>query len=265
MSEPVGFDETFLGVDAPMPTLAGTPTVLLPSTHFSVLLRPDRRLAAATAVGIDGARLLDLDRGDDWRLDPRVGADYQTGPEVYADNDLDRGHLVRRRDPVWGSPEEARRANEETFLYTNAAPQHAGFNQDRELWLGLETYLLESAADFDRRIVVLTGPVLDADDPPYRGVRIPLRFWKVAGFLLDGELASTAYVLDQTPFVDTLPRVEGEAPPLGPYRTFQVPVADVAALTGLDLGPFPAADRLLVPATSEQPWRRLGRYADIAL
>lgn len=34
-------------------------------THFTVLLDPDRRLAAATAVDIDGGSLLDLGRGDD--------------------------------------------------------------------------------------------------------------------------------------------------------------------------------------------------------
>jgi len=47
-------------------------------------------------VNIDGAGLRDLDRVDAWHLDPRVPADQQTGEEVYADNDLDRGHLVRR-------------------------------------------------------------------------------------------------------------------------------------------------------------------------
>ena len=45
-----------------------------------VLLDPERRLAAATAVNIDGAQLVDLERGDDWHLDPRVPADEQAGP-----------------------------------------------------------------------------------------------------------------------------------------------------------------------------------------
>jgi endonuclease G len=57
-----GFDENFLGQHVPLPGLAGSETVLLPSTHFSVLMRSDKRLAAVTAVGIDGEKLVDLDR-----------------------------------------------------------------------------------------------------------------------------------------------------------------------------------------------------------
>ncbi len=62
-----------------------------------------RELAAVTGVNIDGAALQDLPRTGEWHLDDRVPASDQTGPAVYAANDLDRGHLVRRRDPGWGS------------------------------------------------------------------------------------------------------------------------------------------------------------------
>ena len=261
LADRAGFDAGFLGVDVPLPAPLdpAVETVRLDYTHFTVLLRPDRRLAAVTGVGVDGATLLDLDRaGIDWRLDPRVSADQQVGPELYADNDLDRGHLVRRRDPVWGSEEQAALANADTFHYTNAAPQAGTFNQDEELWLGLEQYLLDNATSGRRRLVVLTGPVLAADDPLYRGVAIPLRFFKVAVFLDGGALAATGYVLDQSPELADLPGVpsaptelvlpgaEAAPPPLGAYRTYQVPIADVAALTGLDLEQLAAVDRLPV-------------------
>lgn len=103
------------------------PTVRLDYTHFSVLMRPDRRLAAAVGCGIDEARLVDLDReGIDWRLDPRLPADDQTGEELYADSDLDRRHLVRRASVVWGdTTEQADLANRYTFYFSNAAPQAA--------------------------------------------------------------------------------------------------------------------------------------------
>jgi len=159
--------------------------VLLPFTHFSVLLRLDKRLAAVTGVGIDGSKLLDLDRaGIAWKLDPRLGLDQQTGERVYARNDIDRGHLVRRSSAVWGDTRaEAQTANEDTFHYTNAAPQAAKFNQGLELWLGIESYLQEHAAQYRSRIVVFTGRVFSAVDPVYRGVDIPLRFFKVAAFI----------------------------------------------------------------------------------
>jgi DNA/RNA endonuclease G (NUC1) len=55
-----GYDAGFLGV--PVPALPGVKTVLLPYTHFSVLMRPDKRLAAVTALAMDGKKLMDLDR-----------------------------------------------------------------------------------------------------------------------------------------------------------------------------------------------------------
>ena len=243
-----GLDEELLGVPVRLPDLRdGTATVRLDYTHFSVRMRPDRRLAAVTGVGIDGALLQDLSReGIEWRLDPRLPADQQTGPEVYVDNDLDRGHLVRRADAVWGATDaEAQQGNEDTFHYPNAAPQAAAFNQGKQLWLGLEEYLLGNAATAQRKLVVLTGPVLDPGDPPYRGVQLPRRFVKVAAFLDRGELAATGYVLDQTPLIGDLPAAAtDEPPPLGPFRTFQAPIADIAALTGLDLDQLVAVDRL---------------------
>lgn len=257
-----GFDVDFLGLPVPVPALAGVETVLLPYTHFSVLMRLDKRLAAVTALGINGGKLMDLDRsGIPWRLDPRLAEDQQTGERLYAHNDIDRGHLVRRASAVWGDTRaEAAQANEDTFYYTNAAPQAAKFNQGLDLWLGMESYLLEHAADFGRRLVVFTGPIFGENDPVYRGVDIPLMFFKVAAFLHDGELAATGYIVDQTPQLADLPDVPrpgalDEAPPLGPFRTFQVPIRDIAALTGLGLDHMVAADRM--PIAAELPTARV--------
>lgn len=272
-----GYDAGFLGVPVPLPALPGVTTVILPYTHFSVLMRPDKRLAAVTALAMDGQKLMDLDRsGIQWRLDPRLPEDQQTGERVYARNDLDRGHLVRRASAVWGDTRaEAAQANKDTFYYTNAAPQAAKFNQGMELWLGLESYLQENAADNSRRIVVFTGPVFSATDPVYRGVDIPLRFFKVAAFLHHGELAATGYIVDQTPQLDDMPEiarpgVTDDAPPLGPFRTFQVPIRDIAALTGLDLDQLVAVDRMPIAAALPsarvmETWRELHTPEDLDL
>ena len=264
-----GYDPTFLSraaspADVPLPG-AAQPVRVLDYTHFTVLLDPERRLAAATAVNIDGAALIDVARADDWHLDPRVPPSEQAGAELYARNDLDRGHLVRRRDPVWG--DDAVRANSDTFVYTNAAPQAAVFNQSKELWSGLEDFVLENAETFDRRLSVFTGPVFGADDPPYRGVRIPRLFWKIAAWSNGSGLRASGYVLDQRPQLDDIDLATatalavGEPPPLGPFRTFQVPVSDIAELTGLAIDALVAADVHI----GQTAWMLLTEHAGVRL
>ncbi|MEU6878446.1 DNA/RNA non-specific endonuclease [Streptomyces sp. NPDC046712] len=269
-----GYDEAFLGpvVPLPLPVRTSVETVILPYTHFTVVFRPDRRLAASTAVCIEGGQLAeDVPREDAWEYDPRLPAEQQAGNEIYRNNSLDRGHLVRRLDPVWGPAAVAGRANTDTFHYTNAAPQSDLFNQGKRLWQGLENYLLDHAAEFDRRLTVLTGPVLHDSDPPYRGVQVPLRFWKVAAFMQDGALAATAYVLDQSPDLSRdaeralAGATAGAPPPLGPFRTYQVPVSDVAEITELEFGPLPDVDLMPSWRAPEDRWRRLESFDDIVM
>ena len=258
-----GYRDDFLATAVALPQ-TGRVTRRLDYPRFSVLLDPSRRLAAATAVNIDGAELRDLAREGEWRLDPRVDADEQTGPEVYARNDLDRGHLVRRRDPGWGEPADAREAMEATFFYPNAAPQAAGFNQSKELWLGLEDHVLAYAETTDQRLSVFTAPVLADEDPAYRGIRIPLQFWKVAAWQDATGLRAAGFVLDQTELVDT-----GEGllakPPLGAFRTFQVPIADITGITGVDFGPLADADVLDRADLRAGGWRALRSAGDTIL
>lgn len=267
----MGYDIAFLGVDAPMPRIAealADACVELDSVHFTVMLDTARRLARVTGVNVDGADLVDVPRGDDWVLDERIPADFQAGPEVYAANDLDRGHLVRRRDPVWGEPAVAARANADTFKYPNAAPQASGFNQSKALWLGLEDHVLAFADANRLRLSVFTAPVLAAGDPPYRGIRIPLRFWKIAAWNDSGRLAAAGFVLDQAPLVEAagLEAAVGTAgvPDLGPFRTFQVPIADLAALTGLVMPELVDADRF-PPTLLPAGWRELAAPEDLLL
>jgi endonuclease G len=246
----MGFDAQFLGVPAPLPRVSeadAAASVELDYVHFTVVLDSARRFARVTGVNVDGALLVELERGDRWQFDERIPADWQAG----------------RRDPVWGAPEVGARANDDTFRYPNAAPQASGFNQSKELWLGLEEHVLGHARVHRQRLSVYTAPVLGAGDPPYRGVRVPLRFWKIAAWNAGGaesdggSLAAIGFVVDQAPLVDPEALREpmpGEAPSLGPFRTFQVPIADIAALTDLAMPDLVAADRM--PATvAEAGWR----------
>lgn len=248
-----GYDLDFLSTRVPLPRPAQTVRALT-YPRFTVLLDPARRLAAVTGVNIDGAELREVPRTGEWRLDPRIGADLQTGADVYARNDLDRGHLVRRRDPGWGDPAEARAATEATFFYPNAAPQAAGFNQSKDLWLRLEDHVIAYAEATDQRVSVFTAPVLGDDDPPYRGIRVPLRFWKIAAWAGPDGLEAAAFLLDQSDLVDLAGGLRA-APPLGGFRTFQVPIGEVAELARLDLGVLVDAD--VLPRRTARPATRI--------
>ena len=275
----IGYDSAFLSVDVAIPRPSdGRAIVELPYPHFTVLLDPERRLAASTGVNIDGASLLDLDRADAWHFDPRVPESSQAGPAIYARNDLDRGHLVRRRDPVWGEPAVAAAANEATFAFTNAAPQAALFNQGPTLWVGLEDHVLNYARAIGQRISVFTGPVLDPDDPPYRGIQIPRRFWKIAAWTARTdrerpELRAAGFVLDQSPALEALdldgPRAvaDEDPPPLGPFLTFQVPISEIAAIAGLDVADLAAADRFTAApgARPSDAWQLVADHSDIRM
>lgn len=257
-----GFDPDFLGIPLPLPSPA-VRTIRLDYPRFSVLLDPARRFAAVTGVVIDGARLQDPPRSGEWRLDPRAPETAQAGPEIYSRNDLDRGHLVRRRDPGWGTVAEARDATAATFFYTNAAPQAADFNQSKELWLGLEDHVLAYAESTDQRLAVFTAPVLSSDDPPYRGIRVPRRFWKIAAWRSAAGLRAVGFVLDQSDLVDT--RQGLAVPPLAAFRTFQVSIGEIAAEARVEVGPLADADVLTRPGARPAGPRELRNAGDIVL
>ncbi|MEZ4519862.1 MAG: DNA/RNA non-specific endonuclease [Chloroflexota bacterium] len=162
-----GYEPEFLGERVDLPQLLPQQQadaaerldgegLVLDYTHFSIVMSKSRRMAYYTACNIDGRRRQAVPRTRDrWYFDPRIAKEYQAGPDLYSGNDLDRGHLVRRQDPVWGRAAE--QANEDSFHFTNAAPQHKHLNQ--RTWRELEDYVLGNAEVYDLRVTVFTGPV----------------------------------------------------------------------------------------------------------
>ena len=91
-------------------------------------------------------------------------------------------------------------------------------------------------------MTVLTGPVFRDDDPVDLGVRIPQDFFKIAAYLDDDGNLCTAGWLQRPPLQNAAAeRAQGF---LGRFLMWQVPIARVAELTGLDLGPLLSADAL---------------------
>ncbi len=201
--------------------------------HYSVVMNKERRLAFFTAVNIDGNKSKNPRRETDrWFYDPRIKKEEQCGNELYENNSLDRGHLVRRLDPAWGDDVQmVKIANDDTFHWTNCSPQHQDFNQSQTLWAGLEDYILNNANNKDFKCSVFSGPVFADDDTVYRGVKIPKQFWKVAVMAKsNNKISATAYIVSQK---DLIANLEAEFV-FGKYKTFQVSIETIEQLTGLD-------------------------------
>jgi endonuclease G len=206
--------------------------------HFSVVMSRSRRLCIYSAVNIDG-RSPRRGKRPSWRLDGRIPASQQIREECYGNEPLfARGHMTRREDPIWGTPEQAELGNADSMHVTNTVPQMQPFNAG--IWLALESYALENARDDKMRISVFTGPFLRADDPVREGVRIPRSFWKVIAFIHDRtrKLCATGYTMSQEDFL------RDEEFVFGKHKTSQTRIADIERDAGLSFGKLAGLDPL---------------------
>ncbi|MFF0086808.1 DNA/RNA non-specific endonuclease [Streptomyces canus] len=249
----LGYDPDFLGKQIDIPQLTAeingdavrlNGSDVIPYTHFSLTLSKKRRFPFWVGWNIDGGSLKRLSRsGIPFTKDPRLPAGVQVGNELYEANRLDRGHIARRADLLWGSLPEAQKANTDSFFYTNITPQMDDFNQSSKngLWGELEDAVFADVDVDDLKVSVFGGPVFQDDDRVYRGVKVPREFWKVIAFVERGELKAKAFLLTQN--LDQL-----EALDLNEFRVFQVTLDEIEARAHVR---FPTAlhkgDHLLVP------------------
>lgn len=217
------------------------------------------------SLGTEGAEASDPFRPDR-RIDPKeqmnrpfyesqivAGFPEPTSKERIA-RIFQKGHITLRGDPAWGTEDQAKAAERDTFFYTNAAPQLGFFNQGSRLdrpgskgklrWRAVETYVLRNAVTMRSRISVFAGPVFDdKKDPDYRfDTKVPMRFWKIAVWAEDDELRAIALIADQTELIKVMPEAMEAAEAftdnleLARVSEFLATVAHIEKLTGLDFG-----------------------------
>jgi len=249
-----GYDPEFLPdqrVDVPSPasdaietdyarTKAGS--VIRDYTHFSLAMSASRRFCRWVAWNIDGNGLQKLSRdGLPFVLDPEYETVHQVDDDLYASNPLDRGHIARRADLLWGTRAEAEQANADSFFFTNITPQLDNFNQSSKhgLWGELENAIFEDVDVDDLKVSVLGGPIFKDTDFPFRGILVPRSFWKVIAYVEGGTLKAKAYVLTQD---DLEARLESLG--LEPFKLFQLALTDLGGRTGLDFGSLAPADTM---------------------
>jgi DNA/RNA endonuclease G (NUC1) len=263
-----GYNGDFLDTRLPLPRLArvfaaeafadGRP---LDYANYSLIFNVARKMAFVTASNVSRSGLLLLPRSQDIVvLDPRVPPALQLNQGVFADNDLDIGHLVTRQEVTWGpyfvdTADAARRAAANVNVFTNITTQYDTFN--RGIWSQLERWVLTTHNRSADRIIVFSGPVFAPGDPVVgtvqgQPVRAPRAFWKIAASLGDtapgaavtdakaqqiGATASRPLVIDAF----LIPQLSGTGDKLGRTRfepdLYRVTVTSIEQLTGLVFDP----------------------------
>ncbi|MBO9713064.1 DNA/RNA non-specific endonuclease [Sphingomonas sp.] len=298
----LGYDEKFLTTPIALEPIyaklakAGKVAKLIDSQdhelkyfHFSAVLHAERHFPLMTAVNIDGLNVVHPGkRKDSWRQDARIGSEYQPDDDFYVSTRAEekvyfsRGHLVRLLDPCWShatDPEQrtadARRGMEDSFHFTNAAPQVQAYN-DQD-WGNLEDYVLDKAQTSQRRLTVFTGPIFRERDPYYGRQRkggpwqIPLSFWKIAVLQkTDKVIAAAGFIVGQTEYVRALYEAKVFSG-LKPYtideirsRKIQTTIATIENQTGLDFGALKKFDSHgSLESTRQTRW--LNRLEDISI
>lgn len=254
-----GYSSRFLGIDAPMPVpisshlrfaarIINSDSYILKYHKFSVIQHNIRLMPFISAINIEGnpsKRKDDSDRGNDtWLRDTRISFDVQLDDKYYKGSGFDRGHMSRREDANWGNTaEDARRNADLTCIYTNACPQIKTLNQSKHqgLWGILEKVVLEEGAYQERgatsRISVFNGPIFKESDKQFRGVQIPMAFFKIILWLTDEkELKATAFKLSQDGLVDEIDfdKEQIDIDQNEQFKEYQISLKELQKLTHLD-------------------------------
>jgi len=239
----MGYDPFFLGAmhEVPLPLLLGKTAEdalengrVYDFTHFSIVMNKRLKFAIYSAACVDESKFIDVPRDNtSWHFDERIGEANQVGPEYYAHNDFDKGHLTRRKDVCWGDRREAEKANYDSFCYANVVLQYHHFNTG--IWNCLEGWILERLENH-KKLIVITGPIHKESDKEYCGrngrpgckIKVPFGFWKSI-FYVDRqhELKSVSFVIRQS--TDEM----NEECEYRRLQTYQVPLTTITRETGL--------------------------------
>ena len=251
-----GYDEKFLGIKIPMPRPKGcllkyvakrtdSDNSILDYHYFSVIQHAVRKMPIISAINIDGNPDLRLDRterDDVWLRDRRMDYEMQLNDSFYKSSGFDRGHMSRREDANWGETAEiAKEYADLTCVYTNACPQVPRLNRSTNsgLWGKLEKLILEKGVEKEKgkysKITVLNGPIFSEKDRYYKGIQIPMEFWKIIlWFGENGKLRATAFKLSQETLVDNIDLEKLGFDTNTEFKEFQCSIKSLEDETSLD-------------------------------
>lgn len=155
-----------------------------------------------------------VDRGNNFRPDPRLNPDEAAELSDYKGSGYDRGHLSPAGDNRWSQA-----AMNESFVLSNVSPQPPAFN--RGIWGRLEN-LVRAWASAKQGLWVATGPLLtgNLDTMGDDHVAIPQYFYKVIATQNAGKREAAAFLLPTNA--------------QGDFTQFEMSVSQLEAISGLE-------------------------------
>ncbi len=193
-----------------------TSYLTLDHTWFKVHYDPKIRLARYVEYTLERKNLLQKygKRRDKFFPDPilenmRIP---HTIPDEYKNTGYDRGHLAPAADFSF-----SQKANDETFVMSNIAPQTKRLN--RGVWKKLEEEVRYWACG-EGKLTILTGPIFHGNDPKLpSGLVIPQRFFKI--------------IIDETPPRKVRAYIHHQKDPKTSMTYCGFPVSEVERQTGI--------------------------------
>lgn len=266
-SHQIAFPQPQASIKKFIAKIIGTDAILLNYHNYSCIFHSLRMMPLISGINIDGDPLKRQDkteREDSWLRDRRLGFDIQLDNDFYEKSGFDRGHMSRREDANWGNtPEDAKRNADMTCFFTNACPQVAQINRsnsgkDKGLWGKLENVVLEKGASLENgqtaKISVFNGPIFKDDDPVFRGIQIPLDFFKIVLWLTDtGDLRATAFKLSQQELLGDIDFEQLDFDQNITFKEFQCSIKSLQKETKIDFSDFFKFDTFEGPEGNDLP------------
>jgi endonuclease G len=225
--------------------------------NYSVFMNRERRTAFFVAGNVNGLQLWNrpnghgaLPRRPEWSFDPRMDESFQPDDMIFS-NSLQRGHLFKREDAIWGSDQQAMlHADKHSHTIPNATPMIRDFN-NRE-WGDLEDIVTKECKDLGHRVTYFSGPIFRSTDPFYnelrrdvppsrrrQGMRVPESFWKIVAWVEDSKLKAAGFILEQKNELEEHGPITEEIN----FGTYQKrPISEIEAATGLRFSKLRAVD-----------------------
>ena len=221
----------------------------------------DRKVALWASYRLESADVVDAQRVNAFRTDPRLPIDQNPSCDDYAGSGFDRGHTVPRSDM-----NRSLTAMVNTFFLTNMTPQRPNVNQGT--WARLEDWV-RAWAKLSGWVHVISGSVFDDDDDQQpddpanaqlsqgsSGVGVPSHYYKVIiRETTPGQVEAITLLI---PNAANVPGRGAQDITKDNYLRQRIrTITEVRRRTGLDLLPTPPFDKqTLEQAVASDLWPR---------